>query len=232
MARFCGNCGAQIDENAKVCGQCGTPVEDSTKMPPVKVVDSEKKKKNKKIFKAMIALALVAVVAVTAINVVSKFTGYNGLLRKVMTAYEGYDIDTLVSLSSDIYYYGEEDYVESYFENSVGSALDSFETSVGHSYQFSYEVNETYTMSERKTKEVLDGIEYTYADFDVSIIEEMVVSDITVTAKQGSKSVERDLNITMSKENGTWKLLYIEQSMFRVIDILTSYNAQAKGDQP
>ena len=210
MARFCGNCGAQIDENAKVCGQCGTPVEDSTKMPPVKVVDSEKKKKNKKIFKAMIALALVAVVAVTAINVVSKFTGYNGLLRKVMTAYEGYDIDTLVSLSSDIYYYGEEDYVESYFENSVGSALDSFETSVGHSYQFSYEVNETYTMSERKTKEVLDGIEYTYADFYVSIIEEMVVSDITVTAKQGSKSVERDLNITMSKENGTWKLLYIE----------------------
>ena len=210
MARFCGNCGAQIDENAKVCGQCGTPVEDSTKMPPVKVVDSEKKKKNKKIFKAMIALALVAVVAVTAINVVSKFTGYNGLLRKVMTAYEGYDIDTLVSLSSDIYYYGEEDYVESYFENSVGSALDSFETSVGHSYQFSYEVNETYTMSERKTKEVLDGIEYTSADFDVSIIEEMVVSDITVTAKQGSKSVERDLNITMSKENGTWKLLYIE----------------------
>ena len=210
MARFCGNCGAQIDENAKVCGQCGTPVEDSTKMPPVKVVDSEKKKKNKKIFKAMIALALVAVVAVTAINVVSKFTGYNGLLRKVMTAYEGYDIDTLVSLSSDIYYYGEEDYVESYFEKSVGSALDSFETSVGHSYQFSYEVNETYTMSERKTKEVLDGIEYTYADFDVSIIEEMVVSDITVTAKQGSKSVERDLNITMSKENGTWKLLYIE----------------------
>ncbi len=37
-----------------------------------------------------------------------------------------------------------------------------------------------------------------------------MVSDITVTAKQGSKSVERDLNITMSKENGTWKLLYIE----------------------
>lgn len=210
MARFCGNCGAQIDENAKVCGQCGTPVEDSTKIPPVKIIDPEKKKKNKKIFKIVIALALVVAVAVTAINVVSKFTGYNGLLRKVMTAYEGYDIDTLVSLSSDIYYYGEEDYVESYFENSVGSALDSFETSVGHSYQFSYEVNETYTMSERKTKEVLDGIEYTYPDFDVSIIEEMVVSDITVTAKQGSKSVERDLNITMSKENGTWKLLYIE----------------------
>ena len=71
-------------------------------------------------------------------------------------------------------------------------------------------MNETYTMSERKTKEVLDEIEYTYPDFDVSILDEMVVSDITVTAKQGSKSVERNLSITMSKENGIWKLLYIE----------------------
>ena len=179
-------------------------------MPPVKIINPEKKKKNKKIFKIVVALALVVAVAVTAINVVSKFTGYNGLLHKVMTAYEGYDIDTLVSLSSDIYYYGEEDYVEDYFKNRVGATLDSFESSVGHSYQFSYEVNETYTMSERKTKEVLDEIEYTYPDFDVSILDEMVVSDITVTAKQGSKSVERNLSITMSKENGTWKLLYIE----------------------
>lgn len=56
MARFCGNCGAQIDENAKVCGQCGTPIEGSTKTPPVKIIDPEKKKKNKKIFKIVIAV--------------------------------------------------------------------------------------------------------------------------------------------------------------------------------
>lgn len=210
MARFCGNCGAQIDENAKVCGQCGTPVEDSTKTPPVKIIDPEKKKKNKKIFKIVIALALVVAASIAVINVASHFTGYNGLLRKVMAAYEEYDIDTLASLSSDIYYYGEDDYVESYFENSIGSVLDSFESSVGHSYQFFYEVNETYIMSERKAKEALDGIEYAYPDFDVSIIEKMVVSDITVIAKQGNESIEKELNITMSKENGTWKLLYIE----------------------
>ena len=129
---------------------------------------------------------------------------------KDMEAYEEYDIDTLVSLSSDIYYYGEDDYVEYYFENVVGTTPDSFESSVGHSYQLSYEVNETYTMSERKAKETIEGIEYAYPDFDVDIIEKIVVSNITVTAKQGSKSVKRDLNITMSKEDGTWKLLYIE----------------------
>lgn len=210
MAKFCGNCGAQMDDNAKVCGQCGTPVDGGTKASPVKIVDPEKEKKNKKIFKIAVALILVVIVATTAINVISKFTGYNGLLRKAMAAYEEYDIDTLVSLSSDIYYYGEDDYVEYYFENIVGTSLDSFESSVGHSYQMSYEVNETYTMSERKVKETLEGIEYTYPDFDVDIIEKIVVSNITVTAKQGSKSVKRDLNITMSKEDGAWKLLYIE----------------------
>ena len=165
---------------------------------------------HKKIFILVIALILIAAIAAAAINVASKFTGYNGLLRKVMSAYEGYDIDTLVSLSSDVYYYGEDDYVENYFENIVGTTLDSFESSVGHSYQLSYIVNETYTMSERNTDVTLNEIENSYPDFDVSSISEIVVSDITVTAKQGNESVDKDLNIIMSKEDGTWKLLYIE----------------------
>lgn len=49
-----------------------------------------------------------------------------------------------------------------------------------------------------------------YPDCDVSIIEELVDSDITVTAEQDGKLVNWDLNVTMSKENGSWKLLYIE----------------------
>lgn len=199
-----------MDDNAKVCGRCGTPVDSSPKTSPVKIIDPERRKKHKKIFILVIALILIAAIAAAAINVASKFTGYNGLLRKVMSAYEGYDIDTLVSLSSDVYYYGEDDYVENYFENIVGTTLDSFESSVGHSYQLSYIVNETYTMSERNTDVTLNEIENSYPDFDVSSISEIVVSDITVTAKQGNESVDKDLNIIMSKEDGTWKLLYIE----------------------
>ena len=65
-------------------------------------------------------------------------------------------------------------------------------------------------MSERNTDVTLNEIENSYPDFDVSSISEIVVSDITVTAKQGNESVDKDLNIIMSKEDGTWKLLYIE----------------------
>lgn len=210
MARFCGNCGAQLDDDAKVCGQCGTPIDgNSGKVPGLKVVDPEKKMMKK--VKGVIALAIVMVIAVVVIKIISGFTGTNGLVRKIMAAYEKYDIDTIVSFSSDMYYYNDyEDYVDEYFEYAVGSNIDSFESSVGHSYKMSYEVEEIYDLSQRKQDEMLKNIEYAYPDFDVDIISKIAVANVKVTAKQGSKSVSKTVNITMSKEGNTWKLLYID----------------------
>ena len=207
MSKFCGNCGAQMDDDAKVCGQCGTPIGGNVNIPILKIADSEKTKKRKKTFKIIIMLVMIAVISVGAVNVVSKFTGYNALLREVMSAYERYDMNQLISLSSDIYYYGDEEFVEDYYSNSVGPALEYFESTVGHSYKFSYKVNETYTMSGREKEETLKNIEYTCPDFDVTIIEEIVVSNITITAKQSEKSAEKELNVAMIKEDGDWKLL-------------------------
>ena len=71
-------------------------------------------------------------------------------------------------------------------------------------------MNEKHRMSERNTAETLEGIKNTYPDFDVNVIDEIVVSNITVTAKKDGASVDEKLNIIMSKEGGTWKLLYID----------------------
>ena len=151
MAKFCGNCGTQLEDNAKICGKCGTPLDGmSANIPGLKVTDPEKQKKMKKTVKLVVGMVALVIVAVIAFNVVSQYTGYNRLLRKVMTAYENYDIDTLISLSSDMYYYGEEDWVEYYFEYSVGDDLDYFESYVGHNYKLSYDVQEVYTLSGRK----------------------------------------------------------------------------------
>lgn len=210
MARFCGNCGAQLSDGAKVCGQCGTPVEDDAKSLTVKIIDPEKKKKNKRVLKLVIAVVAVIAIAAIAITVIFNFTGYNGLLRKVMNAYKEYDIDTLVSLSSDLYYYAEEDYVEDYFKNSVGMTLDSFEASVGHNYKFLYKANEVYTLSDRKMSEMLDNIENSYPDFDVTSIEKVVVANLTITAQQDSATSSLDVDVILSKENGEWKVLYLE----------------------
>lgn len=212
MARFCGNCGAQLDDDARVCGQCGTPIDGGQgKIPGLKITDPEKKKKLAKRIKTVVALLVVAVVAIVGIRVALSFTGTNGLVRKVMSAYEKYDIDALVSLSSDMYYYSDyENYVDEYFEYAVGKNIDSFESSVGHSYKMTYEVEETYDLSQRKQDEMLKNIEFMYPDFDVDLISKISFASVKITAKQGSKSVSKTVKITMAKEGNSWKLLYIE----------------------
>ena len=214
MAKYCGNCGAQMEDSAKVCGNCGTPFDSEIIKRSNTFVDPEKKEMIKKKTRKKLAVCVKTVVlillVIVALKMAMSFTGYNGLLRKVMTAYEKYDIEALVSLSSDIYYYGEDDWVEYYFASNVGGDLDAFESSVGHSYKLSYEVDEIYKVSERKLQDMLDEIEYNYYGFDTSVIEKIVIADLTVSAKQGSKSASRDMNIVMSKENGSWRLLYIE----------------------
>lgn len=212
MARFCGNCGAQLDDDARVCGQCGTPIDGGHgKIPGLKIADPEKKKKLVKRIKAAVVLLVVAVVAIIGVRVALSFTGTNGFVRKVMTAYEKYDIDALVALSSDMYYYSDyENYVDEYFEYAVGNNIDSFESSVGHSYKMTYEVEEVYDLSQRKQDEMLKNIEYMYPDFDVDLISKISVASVKITAKQGSKSVSKTVKITMAKEGNSWKLLYIE----------------------
>ena len=119
-----------------------------------------------------------------------------------MADYEEYDIDTLISLSSDIYFYGDEDWVENYFEYSVCDELDSFESTISHSYKLSFEVIETYKLSNRNFQSTLDDITWNYKDFNHSVIEKIVVAKVNVTATQGKQSVDREIEITMTKESG------------------------------
>lgn len=211
MAKFCGNCGAELDDNARVCGQCGTPVEEvASNYNNVIIVDPEKQKKNQKTLKLIIVAVAVVVVVIIALNIVLNLTGYKGLIRKAMKAYENYDIDTLVSLSSDIYYYGYDGYAEYYFKYNVGDDLDAYESRVGHNYKLSYKIDGIYALSDRKQDTLIDEISFIYSDFNTGTIKKVMVADLTITAKAGSKSMQNSIQITMSKEEDGWKILYID----------------------
>ena len=61
MAKFCGNCGARLEDDAKICGTCGTSVEGvTTSIPGLKVTDPEKQKKVKKTFKLVAGLMVLS----------------------------------------------------------------------------------------------------------------------------------------------------------------------------
>ena len=211
MAKFCGNCGAQMDDAAKVCGNCGTPFAGAA---PVHYDDPEKKalqqQKRKAAVKKYGVIGALILVVIIAISIISANTGSNGMLKKVMRAYKEYDIEQIVLLSSDAFYYAAPDYVEVYFENTVGFYHDMFEDSVGPKYKISYEVIDTFKISKRNMDELEDRLKNMFPDFDVSEIDKAVTAVVEVTAKQGGKRSTYCVNITMTKENGDWKVLFID----------------------
>lgn len=211
MAKYCGHCGAELDGDERVCGQCGTPLQGAQETRFSRKVNPATRKKRKRIVKTTIIVAVIVAVAAIAGNVAFNYVGNRGLVHKIIGAYEKYDIDAIVSYSSDIYYYSmEEDAAESYFTTVVGNDLDYFDAYVGHNYKLTYKINEVYTLSERKRDVLFSDIEYMYPSFDINTISTVAVANVSVTAKQGKSSTGCDLNLTMTKENGEWKILYIE----------------------
>ena len=213
MSKFCGNCGAQLDDFAKVCGNCGTPFEtDKTVnayIPGISYVDPEKKAKTKKKIKLAAIIAVFVVIAIIAINIVSGLVGYKGAVRKIMNAYKNYDLNTIVSMSSDLYYFMDnESYADDYFEDIISNDLDNFENRVGHKYKLTYEITDSYDMSEHKYEDLLNTLS-DYGDFDADVISKVKIVEVDVTAKGGNGSMTTELKLTLTKENGSWKLLYM-----------------------
>ena len=215
MSKFCGNCGAQLDDAAKICGQCGTPLNDGTEsmqnIPGINYVDPEKKAKTKKRVKLFAGLAVSVVVLIIAINIISGFIGYKGATRKIMNAYKDYNVDTLVDMTSptimEIYdsFYST-DYIETYYQNYLSGELDYYEDHAGHNYKISYEITDTYELSERKIDSLFDSISNYLDGFDNDEISKMMVVEVKVTAKDGKNSASKTINICLTKEDGKWNL--------------------------
>lgn len=216
MGKYCGYCGTQLDDTARSCGQCGMPVSPSPSYyGHGRAYNQYRINKNYfksgKLGKLLALIGAAIIVIVILFNTAIQFTGYNGLLRKVMAAYEDGDVDTLISLASDIYYYGVDDWVEYYIQNNMEDDLDYYESALGHNYKLSYEVNELYVMSQRDYADAMERVAaYTYSNFDISTIKEIAVADLTVTVKKGKETAYNDVSIMMSKEDSGYKLLYIE----------------------
>lgn len=213
MSKFCGNCGTRLEDTAKVCGNCGTILETNkttnVSIPGISYVDPEKKAKTKKNVKLFTSLIVVIFIAIITCDIVSGFVGYKGVVRKIMNAYEDYDLNTLVSMSSELYaYMDDENYADDYFGDFIASDLNDYETMIGHKYKLSYEITDSYELSEHKYEDLLDTLSY-YGDFDSDIISKVMIVEVDVTVKEGNQSMTTKLQLTLTKEDDAWKLLYL-----------------------
>lgn len=215
MAKFCGNCGAQMDDNAAVCGYCGVRLENGQVgvVKNFKVDNPEKKKKIKKY--VTIGASVVAVIIVISIlgSIISNFTGYKGCLRKTMKAFEKSDTTAFTKIATGIIDELDEDDADYYIENAIeyyaNYVKDEFEDRVGHNYKLDYKVDEYFELEGRKFDDFIDYLEdCSHEDIDVSI-DKIEIAEVTVIAKKGKKSRDIQIQVVMSKENGSWRLLGI-----------------------
>lgn len=219
MAKFCGNCGAQQEDNARVCGYCGTPLAASA--PPAAgaeatftPVDPQKKARIMTFVKIGIAVVAVVVAAVLAWNIVSAFTGYRGMVRKFYRAVEAYDIDTLTELTSDltIALAGDPDDEAIYelLSDNVSDMLDTYEEEVGHDLEIDYEITETYELSERRLEELLDELEY--YDLDTSTIDDFLMVEASLTLSGSRREMTTTDELLLVKEDGEWRVFATEST--------------------
>lgn len=226
MAKFCGNCGARMDDSARICGYCGTPLAAYTPgggthggtADTVKS-NAESMKKVKKIVISIVAALLAIAIVVTGVTVVTSFTGVKGTVRKVMKVYENYDVDAFAAVCSDVLYemasqyssYSDSDPIENIFDESIGNDLDQIEYDLGYgTYKISYEINKISKVSDRKMEALSNNLEE--ASIDPDIIQDVRLVDITITAKVGRDDTTLDKTLILTKESGKWRLLLAADS--------------------
>ena len=210
MGSFCGNCGAPLDDDARVCGQCGTPIYGKK---VVDVKNIEKKRKLKKRITTIIVLAIICIVGIGIYKIVYNHTGIMGFSRKVMNAYVDYDIDTIAELSSDKFFYdssGAEDVSLIYFKGLIGMEFDYYENVMKANDKIKYNILEVNELSEHKKEKVMDSLKYEYSKFDSTVIEELTEVRVRVILGKKEESPQTNISLIVSKENGNLRLFDIK----------------------
>ena len=227
MAKFCPNCGSQMQDEDKVCGQCGTFVDSGavsntgytatiptqgTNVNPNFNTRNVEQSKNAKVGKIAV-LAVAALVGLLVILGISKIvgnnTGYKGTLNKYCKAVKDYDVETMESIVSPLmedesYYYNYD--LEELLEKSLKTLTSQIEDKVGDIKKIEYEIDKSKTLSKSKLETMLDQYETKY-NSDVSDVKEVMDVELKLKVKGSDKNATFPVSLYLVKQKGGWKIL-------------------------
>lgn len=216
MAGFCRNCGAQLEDGAKVCGQCGVPIQPEGMTPKLNIpkvgeIDSQTKEKAKKIGILAGAAVIAIIIIVIVVKIISANTGYRGTLNKFFKSLQNGNAAGMVSCVSGYLVDWGDDYsgdIEEYLDEYLDRALDTLEDEVGADPKISYEIKQNRKLSDRKVDKLKEMIENYNPDFDVDSIKAARNLDLKLTVKGRDDSTTDNMNdVCVVKEGGKWKII-------------------------
>lgn len=234
MAKFCGSCGAQLDDSAKICGICGTPlagVSAKTKIPGINEISiSPKQKEMVKKYAPLAGIAIVAlIVVIIIISTIAGSVGYKGAVKKYFKAYQKLDAEILYDLHSsydeEVADFHDRDYDEKDEIDNLDDYLDMFDESmkdeVGRDYKVKYKIVDKYKLDDRDFERLSEDLaksngaeeynekkdEYEPAIDLEDIASKVMCVEIEVTVKGKKDTEEYDLELYLAKEKGGWKVI-------------------------
>lgn len=211
MAKFCGNCGAEVEDDARVCGNCGVPLGGASS-PKVdfKVPDKVKNADFKKIAVIVAVILAVIIIGSIAFNIVRNNTGYRAMLNRSFKAIQKADTEGLMKELSVFIEdsYGDDDLLEDDLDISINSYLDRLEDEVGAEPKISFEIKKASKLSDRKLKQLKDNLEDNDKDYDGDELQKAMHVDLKLKIKgPDDTSTDSINNMLIVKENGAWKVL-------------------------
>lgn len=212
MARFCGNCGAEVEEDAKVCGNCGVPLEGES----TPNIDTGEQNSNvsgidfKKIIPIAVGVIIAVVVVFAMISILKNNTGYRATLNRAFNAVAKGDavgvISEMSSYVEDVYDKSNEDIEEAY-EKRIDSILDRLEDEVGANPKISYEIKKASKLSDRKLEKMKEEMEEYDENYDGDDIKSAYNIDIKLIVKGPDDDYHQNIDdIIVIKEAGAWKI--------------------------
>ncbi len=210
MTKFCTNCGNPLDETASFCERCGAPNPDhaasGSRSLAKRGLGGPKRNRRRRLSVIIGVLAAVTVCLVLVITLSSR-TGYRGVIRKYVKAVENVDGWAAAELVSDAQKEGfnlDDSDIADIYEWQFETDMDSYEERVGRDVRLSWKLDDFDVMEKRERDNFVDM--YDSMGMDMDDIKKVAEAEIVLDAKGRDKEREYEIELTLVKENGKWKL--------------------------
>jgi len=240
MAKFCGNCGSQQPDNARVCGNCGAPfaapVQNGAPRQAPRPVNNNidpAKKANLMKYGKLVAMALAAIIVIgLIIGIISACTSgnYKSVIKQAMKAMEKGNEKKIASMMTDVY-------TNDFAKDSAEYLIEDFEDTFDDYKIKGWEIKDTEKADKdevkdarEEAKDMIDELKEAIKDDD---IDKDDVEDMGINLKYKPNKIkgfiEAEVEVELKDEDGdkyestiTFELIK-EGSAWKISDVYIGY---------
>lgn len=210
---FCGKCGSNNPENAKICSKCGAQLGNASYSVPNAQAAAKKSAKTNK----MVGIGIVVVVAVILLIIIFSLfgRGYKSTVKKYINASYSGNGKTIVSLipkKAVKDYLKEEDYEKSDLIDDISYELNKQLNRLGDNWSYTYKIVDVDDMDSDDLEDLKDDYR-DYYGIKIKGAKEVEV-EMTIRVKSSNYEGTDTVYVPVVKIGSSWYLDIENMSLF------------------